>query len=71
MDEKIWVTAYDGAQIVAVQHGCGIGDAPVNCYLDEYRNWVCGRCMAVYGAAQPLAGWLGLPIREPLPRKDA
>lgn len=64
MDEKTWVTAYDGSQLVAVQHGCGIGDAPVNCYLDEYYNWVCPRCITIYGAAVPLVGWLNLKSEE-------
>lgn len=52
-----WVVALDGVQIIAVQHGCGVNGTPVNCYLDEYRNWVCPRCMDTYGAAVPLVAW--------------
>lgn len=59
--ERPWVVAMDGAQIVAVQHGCGVGGAPVNCYIDEYRNWVCGRCAEIYGAAVPLEAWKDIP----------
>lgn len=57
-----WVAAMDGTQILAVQHGCG--PQPVNCFIDEYRNWACPRCYEVYGAAVPLVGWLGVPIAE-------
>jgi hypothetical protein len=61
MNEKPWVAVHDGhnlnMQITAVQHGCGAGGAPVNCYIDEYRNWVCPNCMQTYGAVYPLAEW--------------
>lgn len=57
-----WVAALDGAQIVAVQHGCGASDGPVNCFLDEHNNWQCPNCMATYGAAVPLQGWAETPV---------
>jgi len=57
MEPKLWIVVRDGVQIVAAQHGCGAGDAPVNAYIDEYRNWVCPNCMATYGAANPLQEW--------------
>jgi hypothetical protein len=58
MNKDRWVVARDGVQIVAVQHGCGANDMPVNCSLDEYRNWVCPNCMSTYGASMPLLGWI-------------
>lgn len=57
MNEKLWVAALNGTQVIAVQHGCGVGDAAVNCYRDEHDNWACPNCMEVYGAAIPLAEW--------------
>lgn len=57
MNEKPWVVALDGTQVIAVQHGCGAGGVPVNCCVDEYRNWICPNCMQTYGAAFPLAEW--------------
>lgn len=57
ISNRPWVVALNGTQIIAAQHGCGIDGAPVNCYIDEYRNWVCPNCMATYGAAIPLREW--------------
>lgn len=57
MDEKQWLHISVAGQILAVQHGCGASDAPVNCYLDEHHNWVCPNCLTTYGAAVPLDGW--------------
>jgi hypothetical protein len=67
VNEKRWVIAVNGTQVIAVQHGCGIGDAPVNCYRDEHDNWVCPNCMDTYGAAIPLAEWDGPPLKETAP----
>lgn len=52
-----WVVARDGMQIIAVQHACGAGNAPVNCTIDENQNWFCPSCSEIYGAAFPLAEW--------------
>src|SRR6185503_14669516 len=60
MDEKQWVVNRNGQHLVAVQHGCGVGDAPVNCYVDEHHNWTCPNCGATYGAAFPLQEWQSL-----------
>lgn len=55
MESKKWhvVKMVNSHRVVAVQHGCGADDHPVNCFLDEYRNWVCPHCMATYGAELP------------------
>lgn len=65
MNEKPWVVALNGTQVIAVQHGCGVGGAPINCYRDEHDNWVCPNCMDQYGAAIPLMEWGKLPKQEP------
>lgn len=62
MKEVLWVAALNGMQVIAVQHGCGVGGAPVNCYRDEHDNWTCPNCMEVYGAAIPLAEWGMAPV---------
>lgn len=62
LPEPRWVTALDGTHIVAVQHGCGAGGAPVNCALDENQNWFCPSCSEIYGAASPLAAWTCTPV---------
>lgn len=64
IDTRPWAAVRDGvSQVVAVQHGCGADGAPVNCYIDEYRNWVCPNCMATYGAAYPLEVWGELRVK--------
>jgi hypothetical protein len=60
-----WIAALDDEQVIAVQHGCG--PTPINCYLDEYRNWTCPRCLEIYGAAFPLVGWEDAPKVEARP----
>lgn len=65
MSERPWVAALNGTQVIAVQHGCGPSGTPVNCYIDEYRNWICPNCMATYGAVYPLAEWGKPPKQEP------
>lgn len=61
MDEeqqKKWIVCRVGSTIVALQHCCGVSDAPVNCFLDQRANWECPNCMTTYGAHTPLErGW--------------
>ncbi len=70
MNEKPWAAALNGTQIIAVQHGCGVGDAPINCYRDEHDNWACPNCMDIYGAAIPLAEWEALRSTDTAPPQD-
>lgn len=53
--DKPWVAALNGTTITALQHGCGVNDAPVNCYIDERGNWVCPNCLTTYGAPTPIS----------------
>jgi hypothetical protein len=54
MHMKSWIAALDGTTVIALQHCCGVSDAPVNCYTDEHCNWVCPNCLTTYGAATPI-----------------
>lgn len=49
-----WNAAMNGTTITALQHSCGVNDAPVNCYIDEHQNWVCPSCFTTYGAPTPI-----------------
>jgi hypothetical protein len=51
---KQWIAALNGTTVVALQHYCGVNDAPVNCYLNVHRNWECPNCLTIYGAATPI-----------------
>ena len=51
---KQWLAAMNGATIIALQHCCGIRDAPVNCFIDERGNWTCPNCLMTYGAPTPI-----------------
>ena len=50
----VWVAVLNGAIVVALQHSCGVQDAPVNCYIDERNNWTCPNCLTTYGAPAPI-----------------
>lgn len=54
MSDKQWMAAKVGSVIVALQHHCGVQNAPVNCYIDQRGNWECPNCMTTYGAAVAL-----------------
>jgi hypothetical protein len=51
---KQWIAALNGATITALQHCCGVNDAPVNCYIDDHGNWTCPNCLTTYGAPTPI-----------------
>lgn len=51
---KQWIAALNGTTITALQHCCGVQDAPVNCYIDEHFNWTCPGCFTTYGAPTPI-----------------
>lgn len=51
---KNWIAAMNGNTITALQHCCGVNDAPVNCYIDERGNWTCPNCLTTYGAPTPI-----------------
>jgi len=51
---KQWIAALNGITITALQHCCGVDDAPVNCYIDEHDNWTCPNCLTTYGAPTPI-----------------
>lgn len=47
----MWAAERDDTHIIAAQHFCGEGGAPVNAYRDEHDNWRWPNCNKVYGAA--------------------
>jgi hypothetical protein len=51
---KQWIAALNGTTITALQHCCGVNDAPVNCYIDDRENWTCPNCFTTYGAPTPI-----------------
>lgn len=51
---KSWIAAQNGATIFALQHCCGVNDAPMNCYIDAHGNWSCPDCLTTYGAPTPI-----------------
>lgn len=50
-----WIAVVASGVIVALQHCCGVNDAPVNCYIDSRGNWECPNCMTTYGAPVAIA----------------
>ena len=51
---KPWRAVLLGTTIVALQHECGVNDAPINCYIDAHANYSCPNCLTTYGAPTPI-----------------